>query len=84
MTRSAFGMIKDYRSDGGGTEKQEKAIDAALTVASTNTAIAEATLGRAFGYQMCKCDFPPTPIRTVGYAAMHLANGIKASGVEML
>lgn len=60
-------MIKDFRSRGGSTEQEAQAIDAALTVASTNTALAEATLGQAFGYELCKCTFPPTPMLTVGY-----------------
>jgi hypothetical protein len=75
--RSAISIIKDVRSTGSNTEQEQKAIDTALTVASTNTAIAEATLGQAFGYQLCKCDFPPTPMRTVGYVDIRLANGMK-------
>jgi hypothetical protein len=65
--RSAIGMVKDVRSLGGGSEQQQNAIDAALTVASSSTAIAEAELAKAFGYELCKCEFPPTPMRTVGY-----------------
>jgi hypothetical protein len=65
--RSAWSMIKDFRSRGSNTEQEQKAIDATLTVASANTALAEATLGQAFGYELCKCSFPPTPMLTVGY-----------------
>jgi hypothetical protein len=65
--RSAYSMTKDFRSSGGSTEQQQKAIENALTVASTNTALAEATLGQAFGYELCRCSFPPTPMLTVGY-----------------
>jgi hypothetical protein len=65
--RSAIDMVKDAKSLAGGTQQQQKAIDQALTVASSNTAIAEAQLAQAFGYQLCKCEFPPTPMRTVGY-----------------
>jgi hypothetical protein len=46
---------------------EQKAIDTALTVASSNVAIAEAQLAQAFGYELCKCEFPPTPMKTVGY-----------------
>ena len=66
-SRSVFTMIKDYRASGSSTEHEQKAIETALTTASTNTALAEATLGQAFGYEMCKCTFPPTPMLTVGY-----------------
>jgi hypothetical protein len=68
--RSAIGMVRDVKSLGGGTEQERKAIDKALTVASSNTAIAEAQLAQAFGYDLCKCEFPPTPMTTVGYFAM--------------
>ena len=42
--RSAISMVKEAKSLGGGTEQQQKAIDSALTIASSNTAIAEAQL----------------------------------------
>jgi hypothetical protein len=76
--RSAFSMIKDFGSTGRGTEQQRTAIEKALTIASTNTALAEATLGQAFGYELCRCTFPPTPMLTVGYCEFKLANGMKA------
>ncbi len=72
--RSAIGIVKDVRSLGGGTEQQQRAIDQALTVASSTTAIAEAELAKAFGYELCKCVFPPTPMRTVGYWTRHHDN----------
>jgi hypothetical protein len=74
--RSAIGMVKDVSSLGGGSEQQQKAIDTALTVASSNVAIAEAQLAQAFGYELCKCEFPPTPMRTIGYFG-HKASGHK-------
>ncbi len=63
--RSVASMFKDLRA--GGSKKEEEAIDAALTLAASNTAIAEAKLAQAFGYELCKCEFPPVPMRTVGY-----------------
>jgi len=65
--RSAIGMVRDIKSLGGGTEQERKAIDQALTVASSSTAIAEAQLAQALGYELCKCEFPPTPMTTIGY-----------------
>jgi hypothetical protein len=59
--RSAYSITKDIRSSGHSTESEQKAIENALRVASSNTAIAEATLAQAFGYEMCRCQFPPTP-----------------------
>ena len=72
--RSAFSMAKEVRSRGGGTEQEQKAIDSALTIASSNTAIAEAKIAASLGYELCKCDFPPTPMRTVGYFSRQVAN----------
>ena len=72
--RSAISMVKDVRSLGGGSAQEQKAIDTALTVASSNTAIAEAELAKVFGYELCKCEFPPTPMKTVGYFNRPVAN----------
>jgi hypothetical protein len=68
--RSAISIVKDVRSLGGGSEKQHQAIDNALAVASSTTAIAEAELAKAFGYELCKCQFPPTPMKTIGYRSI--------------
>jgi hypothetical protein len=75
--RSAISLTRDVGGLGKGTPEQQKAIATALSSAASNTAIAEATLGQAFGYQLCKCDFPPTPMRTVGYVSANLGNGMK-------
>jgi hypothetical protein len=79
--RSAITIVRDVRSLGGGSVEQQKAIDNALTVASSTTAIAEAELAKAFGYELCKCDFPPTPMRTVGYFFRAVANKIEGDPV---
>ena len=65
--RSAIGILKEVRSLNGGTEQQQKAIDTALATASSSAAIAEAQVAKALGYELCKCEFPPTPMKTVGY-----------------
>ena len=69
-TRSAIGLVKEAKSlAGGGTEQEQRAIDVALTTASSNTAIAEAEIAKALGYELCKCDFPPTLMKTVAYVS---------------
>jgi hypothetical protein len=65
--RSAIVILKEVRSLNGGTEQQQKAIDTALATASSSAAIAEAQVAKALGFELCKCDFPPTPMKTVGY-----------------
>ena len=39
-----------------------------LATASSSAASAEAELARGFGYELCKCTIPPTPMLTVGFA----------------
>jgi hypothetical protein len=78
--RSAISLVKDVRSLGGGSEQQQKAIDGALATATTNTAIAEAELAKAFGYELCKCEFPPTPMKTIGYFGMAAGSAGKRPG----
>jgi len=76
--RSAIGIIADIRSAGGKANKQqEEAIDTAITLANQNAAIAEAQLALSFGYELCKCEFPPTPMRTVGRHIKATAHGKK-------
>ena len=76
--RSAIGIITDIRSAGGSANKQqEEAIDTAINLANQNAAIAEAQLALSFGYELCKCEFPPTPMRTVGRHIKASAHGKK-------
>jgi hypothetical protein len=72
--RSAIGLVKDVQSLGGATEQQKATIDSALATAISTAAIAQAEIAKALGYELCKCDFPPTPMRTVGYFSRRLAN----------
>jgi hypothetical protein len=72
--RSAIGMVKDVQSLGGGTKEQQKVIDNALNAAISTTALAEAEIAKAFGYELCKCEFPPTPMKTVGYMTTNHGN----------
>jgi hypothetical protein len=65
--RTAIAMVHDLRSLGDISEQEQRAIDDALKIASSNSAIAEAEIAKALGYELCKCDFPPTPMKTVGY-----------------
>jgi hypothetical protein len=65
--RSAIGMVKDANSLTGGNEQQKQVVDKALATASSSTAIAEVEIATALGYQLCRCQFPPTAMLTVGY-----------------
>jgi hypothetical protein len=65
--RSAIAGVKDIRSLTEGTPEQNKVVDEALAHAVRTAAIAEAQVAQALGYQLCKCEFPPTIMLTVGY-----------------
>ena len=67
--RSAISMVREARGSRDNTgrgEEETKLIDAALEKASAATAIAEAEVAKALGYELCKCQFPPIPMLTVG------------------
>jgi hypothetical protein len=65
--RSAIAGLKEIRALGGGTPEQNKVVDEALDHAVRTAAIAEAEVAKALGYELCKCEFPPTIMLTVGY-----------------
>ncbi|MET3299667.1 hypothetical protein [Bradyrhizobium diazoefficiens] len=64
--RSAIGMLRDLRRNTDASPREGELIDAALDNATKAAAIAEAEVAKALGYQLCKCEFPPTPMLTVG------------------
>jgi hypothetical protein len=78
MFRSAIGLYRDIRP---GTEspEQAKAITAALNQAEAAAKVAEAEIAKALGYELCKCQFPPTPMLTVGYRT---AGGLRSKTGE--
>jgi hypothetical protein len=51
-----------------GSAEQKKVLEQTLATASSSAAFAEAELARGFGYELCKCTIPPTPMLTVGFA----------------
>lgn len=65
--RSAIAMVREARGSPNGGKDEGKLIEAALDKASVATAIAEAEIAKALGFELCKCQFPPTPMLTVGH-----------------
>ena len=65
--RSAISMLRELRGGEIHGNEESKLIDAALDKASAATAIAEAEVAKALGFELCKCQFPPAPMLTVGY-----------------
>src|SRR5260370_2308167 len=65
--RAALGLLKDCRGLGTKKTQPAKPITAALDKAEEAAKVAEAEIAKAFGYELCKCGFPPTVMLTVGY-----------------
>jgi hypothetical protein len=65
--RSAIALVKETQEvDKAPTTAQRQLVDDALDKASKAALLAEAELAKALGYELCKCEFPPIPMRTVG------------------
>jgi len=64
--RSAIAMVREARSGASTGKGEDQLIDAALDKASKATVVAEAEVAKALGYELCKCEFPPIPMLTVG------------------
>lgn len=64
--RSAIGLIKEAKTLLPAGDSRETAISLALESATSSARIAEAQMAQAFGYELCKCELPPTPMLTVG------------------
>lgn len=72
--RSAIGLVNDMRKSGGDNKAQQQLVDDALEKAGTAAKIAEAEVAKALGFELCKCEFPPHPMRTVGYMDVSIAS----------
>jgi hypothetical protein len=66
LFRSAIGLVKDAKGLLPKEDKSVATITAALEAAESSSRIAEAEVAKALGYELCKCQFPPTPMLTVG------------------
>jgi hypothetical protein len=64
--RSAMGLLKDAKELLPPGDQREVAITQALATAESSSQIAQAEIAKALGYELCKCEFPPTPMLTVG------------------
>jgi hypothetical protein len=67
--RGLIGMVKDIRGLAG--PEQAKAITVAVDQAEAAAKVAEAEIAKALGYELCKSQYPPTAMLTVGYWIIH-------------
>lgn len=65
--RSVFGLMKDAK-DALPAGDDKMAIGAAIDTSARQLQFAEAELAKALGYRLCHCQFPPTPMLTVGHS----------------
>ncbi len=63
---SAYDLVKKFRSSSAPTAQEEKVIDQALVTADTAAQIAHVEIAKALGYELCRCQFPPTAMLAVG------------------
>ena len=54
--------VKDLLPQG----EQRASIESAIEEVEASTELALADLGKQFGYRMCRCQIPPTPMLTTG------------------
>ena len=47
--------------------KDKEAAAQSLEEAEKATQLAEASIAQALGYELCRCEFPPTPMLKIGY-----------------
>jgi hypothetical protein len=64
--RSAMGLLKDAKELLPPGDQRQQAITQALATAESSSKIAEAEIAKALGYELCKCQFPPTTMLAVG------------------
>ena len=64
--RSALGFMKDARELIPESAEKDSATQA-LENAEKAAVIAEAEIAQALGYELCRCEFPPTPMLRVGF-----------------
>jgi hypothetical protein len=62
--RGVFGVWKDVRGSLPEGAKRDE-VTRALELSEQRLQIAEAQIAKGFGYALCKCEFPPTPMLTV-------------------
>lgn len=70
LFRSALGSVKDA-SDLLPDGEEKETVGQVLKEAENAAQIAEASIAQAFGYELCKCTFPPIPMLRVGYRMPH-------------
>lgn len=66
MLRGTIGLVKDAR-DVLPAGPQRDAITSALDKSDNQIQLAEAQIASGLGYELCKCQFPPTIMLTVGH-----------------
>ena len=66
--KNGIELVRTIAGATTGSAEQKKVLEQTLATASTSAAFAEAELARGFGYELCKCTIPPTPMLTVGFA----------------
>ncbi|MGA9014653.1 MAG: hypothetical protein WB509_19350 [Acetobacteraceae bacterium] len=62
---SVIGLVKDVQGVLPAGDKKD-AIAESLVQAERQMQLAETQIAKGLGYALCECEFPPTPMLTVG------------------
>ena len=65
--RQAFGLWKDIKGSKP-TPEQEAQIESLFQDAEKERQLALASIGKAFGYQLCRCTLPPQVCTKIGFS----------------
>ena len=60
--KNGIELVRTIAGATTGSAEQKKVLEQTLATASSSAAFAEAELARGFGYELCKCTIPPTPM----------------------
>jgi hypothetical protein len=64
--KSAIGLVKETK-DMLPASDQKTRITENLDTAERSAILAESEIAKSLGYQLCKCDFTPEIMRSIGY-----------------
>jgi hypothetical protein len=71
--RGGLGLLKDVRMALSPEKRAE--VEKSIEGAEEQIRIAEVQIAKAIGFQICKCEFPGTPMLKVGYKRSFVGRG---------
>ncbi len=66
LVRDGFGFWREIKDKGAPPERAAE-VERMFQDADRERQLAEAAIGKSFGYQLCRCTLPPTVCLRIGY-----------------